>query len=826
MRSESLAGDGKIDEAIAVLRDAAATAPEDAGLVAARISMLARAAKGDDVSKMVAGLSEALQDSADVLAAETEAARILPAAAGDELVELVFQQRPEDLRSAMAALHSRMRRADREAVAKAAESIVAIAGEDSTEAGYAQATVWLLDAVTAAGDLTDDARRELVGFRKRLSAIELARPEWTELQTLLAEIELLEGHTNEAIARLQGALETRPSDREIPGRLAVLLTSAGRYAEAEKVLGSLDTADVQRLGRIAADLRLRAGKVAEAMSIAEEAAKSGTDDPADLLWLAETLSRHGRTAQAVVALERGASLAPERVDMWLALADQHAAAGDASGAAALLERRLERMPEARRPLVRAEIERHAGRLDAAVAAYRALLTRPGVDTVEMRRAVECFRVAGLNNDVRKALEALVTMRPGSVPDQEAIRWARRQAVEVGLRDGTFTAAKEAIQSLAENSGGTGSLTPEDADFAAGLLAQRPEPRSWRMALEILDNLGQRQSLAVPQSVLAARLRGRVGDWRRAREDLKTMALQPDMPADVYAALVDSLVTHDDTKTAARWMGELLSRASEAPETIVLEARLALARGDKPAAVAAAKRLMPKDEVTAGNLAVVLTTAATMEELGFVAAADNLLVRASDVGGEGVPARVAFLLRQNRLDEAAALLEAAKASMPSMPGMEILEAVLAEKRGQQRDAESIYQRVADSADASDAERLQAKARLARCLVDRDAASEAFSLADRAVVDLGPHPELLDARGVASIATGNTAGAIRDLGEAVLAPTQERLLHLAHAKILAEDSAEAREIMARAARLGLERTALRPSDRHRLDLVVKQLGAGLR
>lgn len=824
--AEQLVGDGKINEAIAALDTARVSAPDDARLATAAVSLLGRLRRPEQLADLVRSLPNGIRDDAGVMVAFAEASRTLPPSASGALADELLSRHPDDLLAAMTALHARLRLGRRDDVAAVAKTIATIAGADSTHAGYAEAAAWLLGAKQEANELSTSGKQELPAIRERLAGIEVQRASWTELQHLLAEIDALAGQTKEAIARFQQALSTRPTDTEIVTQLATLLMEEGRYTDAEKTLDGLDATDLQRLGRLTAELRLRAGKVDEAVSIALRAAESAAGDTDDLLWFADVLAAHGNATAAATALERGLSQSPARIDLWLALADLHVAAGDSAAALTALEQASEKAPEDGRPIFRAEIDRRAGRVDAAVATFRTLAEGPSADHVVLRRAAECFLDAGLATDAQAALERLHAIRPATKSVQEATLWARQKLTAVRLRDGPFTLAQKALQQLKDNSAGRGTFTPEDADFASRLLAGRPEPKSWRTALDMLEGLGRQQALTVSQSVLAARLRSRVGNWRQAREDLRTLALQPDMPDEVFAAFVALLLERDDPKTAATYIGKLLAQAPSAPETITLQAKLALAQGDSPKAVAAAKRLMPEGDVTAENVASVLATARTMEDLGFMPAADNLLVRAAAAADAGILDRVGFLMRRNRIDEAAELLESSRDALANRPRFTLLEAALCEKRDRAQDAEIIYGRLLDATDVQFAERVQATARLVRCLLDRDAVQDAYALADRAVSELGPHPDLLDARGVASIGTGYTAGAVRDLTEAAMAPTPERLLHLAQAQSATEAYADARSTLQRAAKAGLEPAALRPSDRQRLDLLAKTLGIKLR
>lgn len=532
------------------------------------------------------------------------------------------------------------------------------------------------------------------------------------------------------------------------------------------------------------------------------------------------VSRRGRPA---AALERAVACAPQMIDAWLALADLEAI-DDNRRAIDILERAVEAVPEGSRPLVRAEMERRSGNETAAAAAFRTLL-ESSADPFVMRRAAECFAQAGRPGEARAALERLVANRPSSEPERAMSRWARRRLAEDDLRGGPFPVAERALQLLGLNSAKWGKYASENAVFAATLLAQRPEPRSWRQALELLETLSQQQPLPVPQQVLIAQLRDRLGDWRRARVDLLKLAVKPDMPDVVYEALVELLIAHEDRWAAKSWIHELVSRAPTTPKTIELEARLAQLQDDRPAAVAAAKRLMPAGEVTAADVPAVVATAATMERLGFIAAANNLLEQAAAASAAGVSARIPFLIRQGQPTAAAELLDSSSELLASHPDLPWLEALVLESMGRNDDAERRYRQIVEGAGFVTAVRVQAAARLVFLLLDRKSFKEAITMADRATLELGDHPDLLDARGVAGIAIGNIQGAMADLTEAVLTPTPTRLLHVAHAKTMADDYGKARELLRRALTSGLDPAKLRATDREHLELLAKKLGVAI-
>jgi predicted Zn-dependent protease len=86
------------------------------------------------------------------------------------------------------------------------------------------------------------------------------------------------------------------------------------------------------------------GRAAEALPLAEQAAKLAPDVPAARLALGRALLDLGETERAVKELERGTALAPESPDLHFALARAYQRAGRAEDAERAREefRRLDR----------------------------------------------------------------------------------------------------------------------------------------------------------------------------------------------------------------------------------------------------------------------------------------------------------------------------------------------------------------------------------------------------------------------------------------------------------------------------------------------------
>jgi Tfp pilus assembly protein PilF len=231
--------------------------------------------------------------------------------------------------------------------------------------------------------------------------------------------------------------------------------------------------------------------------------------------------------------------------------------------------------------------------------------------------------------------------------------------------------------------------------------------------------------------------------------------------------------------------------------------------------------------------------------------------------DGPLVRAEFLGRQRRVDEALDLLEAAWNRVPlarvlqsalavvrSQGGtpdaaatarlqqwfsrarredpdsvvIELLQAELYDLEGRTADVEKAYRTILERKDLSGAQMAIVANNLAFHLARPETIAEAKQLIDKAVLELGPHPDLLDTRGVIRLAAGEPQPALADLEEATLDPSPVKLLHLAAAQVANKQLAPARQSLDRAKKLGLVPEQLSAADKARYDLVEAALAAG--
>ena len=898
LRADVLVRKGEFDAAAAVLDKAGAANATNPQLAAARSSLALRrnghAAARDILATIpadVAGDPSVLAIDAQVAAAEgrdaavaafariEERARGLP---DDQSARLLSQlaalslgfgdreaaerlwteaaaRQPDDTQARSALFELALDSGDLARAEAAAAALGKVAGEDSPQGQVARAAVAIaavrkgLAARQEPGgqmpELTAAERQKIDEARNLLVEAENVRAGWSRIQTLHAEVEGLKGDVPGAIDRLQRAISLGATSPAVVRQLVSLLYATNRIEEARRALAAIGP-EATGLERLSAEVEMRSGKFDQAVAFAEKTVAADSKNADELLWFGQLLERSGKRDKAMEIVERAVEAAPHRPETWLTLFSLQLAAGRRRAAEQTLDRSADKLAEPQRGLTLAQGSEMLGRLDDAERFYREAAAAAPDDVAIKRRLAEFLLRAGRLQPARDVLDGIVAATAESSGDRSTQAWARRVVAELVAERGTFRAFQDALQTLQRNADARGQLGPEDLDLKARLLASRPEPVSWREGVETLTALAKLQPLSTGQKLQLAELRDRTGRWDECRDSLISIASSPNTPPAILVRLVEKLIDHGELSAARTWLRRLQTAVPDAPMTLAIEAKYAIAAGDRETAVAAARKLMPAAEAAAERQDDLRTIAQLYEELGFIKAADKVLGQLAAVSTDGVVARAAFLGRQKQTTEALDLLESCwdKAPLERLmqaavevirdsedpaaaaridpwftkairqdPESVTLPLLLAEVRdlqGRNRDTETIYR------DLLARERLDPISmaiitnNLAFHLARPETAAEARKLIDSAIEELGPHPDLLDTRGMVALATGDAQRALKDLQEATLQPTATKLLHLACAQLQAGDAAAAARTLEDARKKQLRPTRLSSADRERL------------
>lgn len=825
----------------------------------------------DALEKRVAGLAPDI--AAQILSTLAPIRLVAGDPAGaDRLWKEAAEKQPQDVAIREAMLEMAISTGDVEKARAIVDQIGEIAGRASARTRVAEASVKILEArqllaksreqaSQPAEELPEACQQALTDARRLLVEAENERPNWSQVQVLFAEVDSLRGNVAGAIDRLRRAISVGPANPAVVRRLVALLYSVNRLEEAQQAMAQLGDGGVQGLERISAEVEMRAGKFDEAVALAEQSVAGDTQNHEDLLWLGQLLARSGKTERAEEVLVRATELAPEEPEVWLALFTHRIAAGNPATAEPALERAGKLLPEPRRQLALAQGYEMLGRPGDAERALKEAAAGWPKD-VEAIRGLASFQIrTGRRDEARSLLEKILAA-PDDAMTAATKPWARRSLAELDGARGTYKQLQQALQLLAANRSADGQVAAEDLNLEISLLANRPEPASWRRAIALLDELADRQPLTPAERLTRAQLREKVGEWDAARNDLVALVASPKTPPAYVALLIEKLIDHDELSTAKTWLRRLEKSAPDSAITTALDAKLALAENDRKQAAEFARRLMPAGEITAEKSNQLNAVGRLMEDLGFQKAADRVFEQYAAVSAAGVLAQIEYLGRQGRSAEALDLLEARwddlsleralslaiqvlrsqpdeSASMAAAarigpwiekgkredPGSLVIRLLDAELRtllGREAEAEAMYRELLARRDLPADEVAIISNNLAFHLARPATASEARKLIDVAIEELGPLPDLLDTRGLVRLAQNDPKAAVDDLREAVLAPSAMKYLHLAEAELAAGDKPAAQRALESARDQGLAKQRLMPADAARLEKLEAEFG----
>ena len=505
-------------------------------------------------------------------------------------------------------------------------------------------------------------------------------------------------------------------------------------------------------------------------------------------------------------------------------------------------------------LMRGDVPAAIGRLEKAVE-----LSPENLQFI--RPLVSLLAGSNRQQQARGVLRQIITATGENVVSEDSRMWARRTLAELAARDGNLRDVEEAVAGLARNQDREGKPAVEDMVLSVRVLSGRPEPEAWRQSLELFTALADRRPLTTSERMQRAELLDRTGRWEECREEMVALAALPEPPPAMLATFMEKLIRHGELEQAAAQLKTLVAREPTAAGVIAMEARLAIAEGDRPTAVAAVRRLASIGTTGTTGSQQMLAVAALMEELGLDDEADTVLAQLADQSTGGVVARAEFLARRGRTSEAldalqsnrqrlgvAALLQAAVSVVRTADadaaaeqagrverwfattprtgqdslGLKLLRAELYAAQGRHDEAATIYKEQLSGGDLPPSQRVILQNNLAMQLVRPETAAEARRLIDAAIAEQGPHPSLLDTKGLALLADGAPREAVEVLREASLDRSAEKCLHLARALVAAGEPDEARQILLDARRRGLDPRRLDANDRKRLEEVEAGLG----
>ena len=845
-------------------RVAARMPGDERSAVLADIEAKAAALSPEDASRLLATVATSRLTSGDQPGAEHS-------------LELLLAAKPDDLPAHTILFELACDQRDLPKATSAAAEIARICGPDSAQARATEAAKLLLAVslrrnpatptntaqTPAAAQAPEDDSAQLTAAENLLAGAEKERPDWPVVQRLWADLELLRGDRAAAIQRLQKGLELSPDNAPFTRNVVMLLAQAGRHDEAREALKRLGAEVPAGFARLAAEVEFGAGRADAATALAERIIASNEPlSPDDMLWFGQLLAKAGRSAPAIQALERLVVQNAASLPGWLSLLSCQLESGDREAAERTLARMGEQLSPPARPLGMARGQTLLGRPEDAEATLReAVASFP--DEINLRFGLaEWLAGRGRATEACGVLQDFLATSDGGAAAEGARKAARRAIADLTSRSGTSRDFEQALAQFAPHTDAAEKLSSDDLTFEISALSTRAEPKYWRLALETLAQLSAQRPLTTAERMQRAELLDKTGRWEECRDDLLRLAAEPATPSAMLGATIEKLIRHGATDDAAIVWKTLAERDPKTPAVYALEAQLAVAQGDQPAAIEALRKLYAVAAKQADNQDQLLKVVALMEKLGFDQAADKTLAAVADKSSTGMLARAGFLARHDRATEAFDLLDANRESLapeqfvraavsllkeagtaattadadrvnqwfaaarqadPDGHELSMLEAELLTALNRNPDAVAAYRKMLAQEKLSTSQQVILKNNLAMLLARPETAAEAQRLAEEAIAEVGAVPSLLDTQGLALLARGDSHAAVEVLREAVLAPSPAISLHLACALAADKDLEGARQALLEARKVGLVENRLEPDDRERMKALEAILAA---
>ncbi len=545
-------------------------------------------------------------------------------------------------------------------------ALFSLAMEAGDDAGMKDAQDKILQIVGDKNDsnwLYAEARRKLTLIRRQRLGPEALndvrslanqalqqRPDWFELQALLAEVELMANNGALALEHYDRAEELgRPTASVVAPHIR-LLAANGRFADAGKLLDRIPEAARQpMLGPLYAEILFRTKQTDAAIKQAKAATESDPKSAQNQYWYGQLFARSAQASDltpqrrteimndAILAMQRAAELQPEFPDAWFALINYYAMQKNEAQAQKTMRNAQLVLTGDNLQIFLARSYEVLHRWFDAETMYREIYeTAP--DDLSRAQQLAAFYLGPIYQrpDRREKATPLVNqiLKAGAekkIPANDGtLLWARRTAAKIYSNTNEYPNLLKAEKLLRSNSQ-DGHLLIEDKLAMAEILAPRPEPLSRLKAIGLLEEVSKVQPLNEQAEIQLAELYYATGGFSPQYEGQmeKTVARYPNS-IEARQAYAGKLLARGDQRSldrAAKHVSKLRELAPNSPITFELTVRLASKLGKQQQVRDDLLKRMPKiqdikdmDDNTARSLAMF---AQLLIELGDLDSAEKI-----------------------------------------------------------------------------------------------------------------------------------------------------------------------------------------------------------
>ncbi len=509
-----------------------------------------------------------------------------------QYLSLSAENQPNELPIRLALFSLSMETGDDAGMKDAQDKILQIV-KDKNDSNYLYAEARRQLMLIKRGRLGPEA---LPDVRKIAKQALQQRPDWFELQALLAEVEYLSNNIALSLQYYDKAEELgRPAPTAVAQHIK-LLASFGRFADAGKLLDRIPEAARQTLlGALYSEILFQTNQTESALKQARAATEADPNNAQNLYWYGQLLARSAQAADlkpeqktakmadAIKAMQRATELQPEYPDAWFALINYHAMQKELNEAQKAMRDAQLALSGDNLTIFLARSNEVLHRWFDAETMYRELYE---IDPSDLGRAQQlaAFYLGPLYQrpDKKEKASVLVNqiLKAGAdkklAANDNNLLWARRMAAKILSTTNEYQNLVKAEKLLASNSQ-EGNLLIEDKLAMAEILAPRPEPLSRLKAIGLLEEVDKVQPLNEQASVELGEVYFAVGNWQKYQSQMDKTLGRFKNSVDARQAYARHLMTKGDSRSiekVADIVTKLRELAPNSSATFDLTVRLA------------------------------------------------------------------------------------------------------------------------------------------------------------------------------------------------------------------------------------------------------------
>jgi tetratricopeptide (TPR) repeat protein len=715
------------------------------------------------------------------------------------------------------------------------------------------------------------SREVLVEARDMLHRALEQRPNWSELYVVEGQLAiLLEQDKNYALKMLEEALKHGAPNLNAVSLQVRLLAEKGRYDEAREKMGLIpEERRSYLLGQVEATVLANTGDEEIAIESAEILATQQADKAETQLWFAQLAQKAGAFEKAEQAFQKLVKLKSGDPQIWMQLVNLYREMKQPEKVEQTLREAQLQLDAEYLPLLAGKYYELLGRWREAEDIYLAAYADRMDNVTISRRMAEFYLIWSSQNASNREKAApfinriLRAVHEGIIEsDHPDATWARRQTARILASSGDYQLSQQALQILSDSSA-SDSDRNTDAILAAQILATRKDPISVLKAIEQLEKIKKEHGLPLRTSLELAAILDRAGEWKKCESHLIDLIGKHGSNSSVWSAYISLLIDHDELNLAEQRLVRLEELVGKIPMTLQLRARLAAAGGDRAQTRAILQSMIPAnlrlvDDKQLVDIRNIAQFAAELDEQQIAQQLFELVVKRQPemimllvqyLAKHGDPANAVHLMKQlfpTRKDsivqlavqmlqqrreefgdqydeEIAQFVSEAIREDPESVHRKLFQAQLFEVLEQYPESIQAYEQILAHDDTPKKIRATTMNNISFLWALRgERLDEAAAYILEAEAILGPIADILDTKAVIAIAREQYDDAVRIMALSLtVKPTAAKWFHMAHAKLMAGDSAGAIQAWDNAMELDLSMEKLSKLEEKSYQRTAKQI-----